>query len=167
VKKEKWRASQRSSRKIKRAVTLVMLQPPTPARELTAWMHVPPQPLMRSLLSQSLTPTSPSQNQSVFSGPGALRIASPDGSLSLLRTGDCLLKPTLSAVDARNPNVRRVNVNAEDWCKERKFSEPRRPRNHLEKQYLVVRDVADTCSPQKFPQNGSAKMNIFSHGYYH
>jgi hypothetical protein len=36
-----------------KAVTLVMLQPPTPAREPTAWMHVPSQPLMRSLLSQS------------------------------------------------------------------------------------------------------------------
>ena len=39
-------------------------------------MHVPSQPLMRSLLSQSLTPTGSSQNLSVFSGPGVLRIAS-------------------------------------------------------------------------------------------
>jgi len=41
---------------IKRAATLVMLYPPTPARKSTAWSHAPSQPLMRSLLSQSQTP---------------------------------------------------------------------------------------------------------------
>jgi len=44
---------------MEKAVTLVMLQPPAPAREPTAWTHVPSQPLMRSLLSQILTPTAP------------------------------------------------------------------------------------------------------------
>jgi hypothetical protein len=33
-------------RKIGKAATLVMLQLPTPARELIAWIHVPSQPLM-------------------------------------------------------------------------------------------------------------------------
>ncbi len=41
-------------------------------------MHVPSQPLMRSLLSQSLTPTCPLQNLSVFSGPGIQRITPPN-----------------------------------------------------------------------------------------
>jgi len=45
--------------KIKRAATLVMLQPPAPARESTTWIHVPSQPLMRSLLSQFQTPAAP------------------------------------------------------------------------------------------------------------
>ena len=40
-----------------RAATLVMLQPPTPARESAAWRHAPSQPLMRPLLLQSQTPT--------------------------------------------------------------------------------------------------------------
>ena len=58
-----------------KAVTLVMLQPPTPAREPTTWMHVPSQPLMRSLLSQSLTPTSPRRARRFF------RVRAPDESL--------------------------------------------------------------------------------------
>jgi hypothetical protein len=44
-------------------------------------------------------PNYSSQSQSVFSGLGALRIASVCRSLSLLRTGKVLFKPTLSAVD--------------------------------------------------------------------
>jgi len=36
-----------------------MLQPSAPAREPTAWIHAPSQPLMRSLLSQFQTPTAP------------------------------------------------------------------------------------------------------------
>ena len=47
-----------SFQKIK-AATLVMLQPPAPAREPTAWIHAPSQPLMQSLLSQCQTPTAP------------------------------------------------------------------------------------------------------------
>ena len=42
-----------------KAATLVTLQPSAPAREPTAWMHAPSQPLMRSLLSQFQTPTAP------------------------------------------------------------------------------------------------------------
>ena len=45
--------------KTRKAVTLVMLQSPAPARELTTWIHVPSQPLMQSLLSQFQTPTVP------------------------------------------------------------------------------------------------------------
>jgi hypothetical protein len=38
-------------------------------------MHVPSQPLMRPLLSQSLTPAHSSQSLPVFSGPGVHWIA--------------------------------------------------------------------------------------------
>jgi hypothetical protein len=41
-------------------------------------MHVPSQPLMRPLLSQSLTPAYPSQSLPVFSGPGIRQIAPPN-----------------------------------------------------------------------------------------
>ena len=44
---------------IGKAATLVMLQPSAPAREPTAWIHAPSQPLMQSLLSQFQTPTVP------------------------------------------------------------------------------------------------------------
>jgi hypothetical protein len=45
---------------------LVMLQPPTPARESAAWTHVPSQPPVRSLLSQFQTPTVISQRRRFF-----------------------------------------------------------------------------------------------------
>src|SRR5215468_5684781 len=93
-----------------------MLQSPTPARESTTWMHVPSQPLMRSLLSQSLTPTTPRRYRRFFrvrvSDESLHRTESP----SLLRISYCLLKPTLSAIDASHPKRERGNVNAEDWC---------------------------------------------------
>jgi len=44
-------------------------------------------------------PNCSSQSQSVFSGLVALRVAPVSRSLSLLRTGKVLIKPTLSAVD--------------------------------------------------------------------
>jgi hypothetical protein len=44
-------------------------------------------------------PNCSSQNQSVFSGLATLRVAPVSRSLSLLRTGKVLIKPTLSAVD--------------------------------------------------------------------
>ena len=49
-----------------KAATLVTLQPSTPAREPTAWMHAPSQPLMRSLLSQFQTPTAPRRTSRFF-----------------------------------------------------------------------------------------------------
>src|SRR5215831_10608533 len=42
-----------------KAATLVMFQPSAPAREPTAWIHAPSQPLMRSPLSRFQTPTAP------------------------------------------------------------------------------------------------------------
>src|SRR5215471_13889371 len=45
--------------KIEKAATLVRLQPFAPAREPTAWIRAPSQPLMQSLLSQFQTPTAP------------------------------------------------------------------------------------------------------------
>jgi hypothetical protein len=44
---------------MKKAATLVMLQPSAPARKPIAWIHAPSQPLMQSLLSQFQTPTAP------------------------------------------------------------------------------------------------------------
>ncbi len=66
----------RGGYKIKRAVTLVMLQPPTPAREPTAWIHAPSQPLDAITAFAVLNPNCSSQNQSVFSGLVAQRVAS-------------------------------------------------------------------------------------------
>ena len=54
-----------------------------------------------------------SQGWPDFSGPSAQRVASPCGLLSLLRIGKVLFKPTLSAIDGRNPSHVRENVNAE------------------------------------------------------
>jgi hypothetical protein len=43
-----------------KAATLVMLQPSAPARESTAWMHAPSQPLMRSVSIRLIgTPAQP------------------------------------------------------------------------------------------------------------
>jgi hypothetical protein len=47
------------AQEIGKAATLVMFQPSAPAREPTAWIHVPSQPLMRSPLSRSQTPAPP------------------------------------------------------------------------------------------------------------
>jgi len=47
------------AQEMEKAATLVMLQPPAPARKPIAWIHAPSQPLMRSLLSQFQTPTAP------------------------------------------------------------------------------------------------------------
>jgi hypothetical protein len=44
-------------------------------------------------------PNCSSQNQSVFSGLATFRVAPSGVSLSLLRTGNFLISPTLSAVD--------------------------------------------------------------------
>jgi hypothetical protein len=49
-----------------KAVTLVMLQPPAPAREPTTWTHAPSRPLMQSLLSQFQTPTAPRRARRFF-----------------------------------------------------------------------------------------------------
>ena len=70
---------------IEKAARSVMLQPSAPAKEPTAWIHAPSQPLMRSPLSRSQTPAPPRKSQPVFSGPGAPQVALTSRSLSLLR----------------------------------------------------------------------------------
>ena len=87
---------------IGKAATLVMLQPSAPAREPTAWIHAPSQPLMRSPLSRSQTPAPPRESQPVFSGLVALQVALPSRSLSLLRT---------DKFDFANPFSRRRETN--------------------------------------------------------
>ena len=57
-------------------------------------------------------PNASSQSQSVFSGLVADQVALASRSPSLLRTGEVLFKPTLSAVDEANLNSRFMDVNA-------------------------------------------------------
>jgi hypothetical protein len=61
-------------------------------------------------------PSFSSQRLPVFSGLAASESPRLATSLSLLRTGNCLLKPTLSAVDATKNKGFRDYVNAQFWC---------------------------------------------------
>ena len=72
---------------IVKAATLVMFQPSAPAREPTAWIHVPSQPLMRSPLSRSQTPAPPRRVSRFFRVWSPVQVALMSRSLSLLRTG--------------------------------------------------------------------------------
>ena len=65
---------------------------------------------MRSLLSQFQTPTAPRKSQSVFSGLVAHPVALQSGSPSLLRIGNFLFSPTLSAIDGCHPKPLRHGV---------------------------------------------------------
>jgi hypothetical protein len=129
-----------------------MLQSSAPARELTTRMHVPSQPLMRSLLSQSLTPTAPRRVRRFFRVRASCESLHWTESPSLLRTGYCLLKPTLSAIDASNPKREGEKVNAEDWCKRRYFLQA--PICAIPAKIAVLRGATDrkSCYPQPFPQ---------------
>jgi hypothetical protein len=62
-------------------------------------MHAPSQPFDAITAFAVPNPNCSSQSQSVFSGLGANQVALIGRSLSLLRTGKVLFKPTLSAVD--------------------------------------------------------------------
>jgi len=76
-----------------------MLQPSAPAREPTAWIHAPSQPLMRSLLSQFQTPTAPrrvSRFFRVWLPYRSPRRADHSAYFGLAR----FISPILSAVDA-------------------------------------------------------------------
>ncbi len=64
-----------SCRQVKRAVTLVTLSLPTPARESTAWKRAPSQPLDAITAFAVPSPSASSQEQPVFSGSGAHRVA--------------------------------------------------------------------------------------------
>ena len=105
---------------MEKAATLVMLQPPTPAREPTAWMHVPSQPLMRSPLSRIPDPNCSSQKQSVFSGPVALQVALKSRSLSLLRTDKFLFRQSFQPSTRTKLNSCSIDVNA-ILCKKTKY----------------------------------------------
>ena len=84
---------------IGKAATLVMLQPSAPAREPTAWMHAPSQPLMRSLLSQIQTPTAPRRTSRFFRV--WLLVRSPCRADHSAYFGVArFISPILSAVDA-------------------------------------------------------------------
>jgi hypothetical protein len=62
------------SGEIERAVTLVMFQPPTPARESTTWKHVPSQPSDATTAFAVPNPGYPSQSCRFF------QVRSPRGS---------------------------------------------------------------------------------------
>jgi hypothetical protein len=84
---------------IGKAATLVTLQPSAPAREPTAWMHAPSQPLMRSLLSQFQTPTAPRRSSRFFRVWSLVRSpcrADHSAYFGVTR----FISPILSAVDA-------------------------------------------------------------------
>src|SRR5258708_9688153 len=84
---------------MEKAATLVMLQPSAPAREPTAWIHAPSQPLMRSPLSQFQTPTAPRRASRffrvwlLFRSPCLADHSAYFGSASFI-------SPIISAVDA-------------------------------------------------------------------
>src|SRR5260370_11872672 len=87
------------AKKMEKAATLVMLQPPAPAREPTAWIHAPSQPLMRSPLSRFQTPTAPRRNSRFFRVRLLFRLpcrADHSAYFGLAR----FILPILSAVDA-------------------------------------------------------------------
>jgi hypothetical protein len=87
-------------RKIKKAAILVMLQPLALAREPTAWIRAPSQPLMRSLLSQFQTPTTPRRVSRFFRV--WLLIRSPcRADHSAYFESARVISPILSAVDSR------------------------------------------------------------------
>ena len=67
-------------------------------------MHAPSQPF--DVIAAFAVPNlnCSSQSQSIFSGLVALQVALPSRSLSLLRIGNCLILPTLSAVDVDELN---------------------------------------------------------------
>lgn len=84
-----------------------MLQPPTPARESIAWTHSPPQPLMQSPLSRSLTPATPRRAAGFFgswcpTGCPAGLIAQPTSDWQLV------WEPILSAVDGSKVKFQRA-----------------------------------------------------------
>ena len=121
-------------------------------------MHVPSQPLMRSLLSQSQTPTLPRRNRRFFrvrvSSESLHRTESP----SLLRTSYGLLKPTLSAIDASHPKRERRNVNAQDWCNGNIFLAsaklPKTAKIAAESRYITE----TLAFPQPFPHAGARNI---------
>ena len=87
------------SSEIGKAATLVTLQRSAPAREPTAWMHAPSQPLMRSLLSQIQTPTDPRRTSRFFRV--WLLVRSPCRADHSAYFGVArFISPILSAVDA-------------------------------------------------------------------
>ena len=86
-------------RKMEKAATLVMLQPSAPARKLTAWIHAPSQPLMRSPLSRIQTPAPP-RRVSRFFQVWLLRRLPCRADHSAYFGLASFISPILSAVDA-------------------------------------------------------------------
>jgi hypothetical protein len=87
----------------RKAVTLVMLYPPAPARELTAWMHVPSQPLMRSPLSQFQTPTVPRRVSLFFRVWSLVRLPFRADHPAYFESATFYFRQSFSAVDACQP----------------------------------------------------------------
>ena len=127
------------AREIGKAATLVMLQPPAPAREPTAWMHAPSQPLMRSLLSQFQTPTAPRRNSWFFRVWLLFRLPCRADRSAYFGVAK-FISPILSAVDAdqtkqlpyrcQRDSQRGNEISVNEMCKTRKKSEFRRIRSY-------------------------------------
>src|SRR5947209_6646681 len=116
--KRAWRtrSRRRRSTEMKRAVTLVMLWPPTPAREPAAWKHAPSQPSDAITAFAVPNPNWSSQSQSDFSGLVAQQVALPSGSLNLLRTGQFYLNQSFRSSTLRTLNGLSLVVNAAFRC---------------------------------------------------
>ncbi len=104
--------------KIKKAVTLVMLQPPPPAWEPTTRIHAPSQPLMQSPLSRNQTPATPRRARRFF------RVRPPTGSPRLADHPAYFGSANLLNCQPFRPSTKvrlRLDeflVNARYWCSE-------------------------------------------------
>ena len=93
-------------------------------------------------------PNCPSQDQSVFSGLAAFRVAPAGLSPSLLRISNVLFSLTLSTVDASQGNTLPSIVNARKWCSQKLFAVDIVLRNSLQIQALLTRNKIHTRFPQ-------------------
>jgi hypothetical protein len=94
---------------------LVMLHLLAPAREPAAWIHAPPQPLVRSPLSRCQTPTAPRRAVGFF-GFGC-SAGCPAGHFARLTSDWPVLfcQPFQPSTHAKI-KARRYHVNARFWC---------------------------------------------------
>ena len=84
-------------------MTLVMLQPPAPARKPTAWMHAPSQPFDAITAFAVPNPNYSSQNSRFFQVWLPDELPRRTDHSAYFGLAKVLVKPILSTVDARHP----------------------------------------------------------------
>ena len=113
----------------------------------------------------------PSQDQSIFSGLAASRVAPLDLSPSLLRTGNDLFLPTLSTVDAGHVKVL-LHACQRSFCANRKISVNASVAKRDESQ--IIRFIAESGQSRSRKANGgrvplpvqaSALNRVFADGF--